>query len=57
VCKNRATIPAKAAKTDIIDRRDLLILRKLLKAAKWPENPAYRLIRHFLNVFDSFLTT
>ena len=27
VCKNRATFPARAAKTDIIDRWDLLILR------------------------------
>jgi hypothetical protein len=50
VCRNRATIPAKAAKTDIMDRWDLLILRKLLKAGKWPGNPAYRLARYFLNV-------
>jgi hypothetical protein len=54
VCKNRATIPAKAAKTDIIDRWDLLILRKLLKAGKWPGNPAYRPVPPFLNVPGNF---
>jgi len=47
MCKIRATIPAKAAKTDAIDREGLLILRTLLKAGNRPGNPAYRLIRHY----------
>jgi hypothetical protein len=45
VCKNRATIPANPDETDTIDRWDSLILRKLLIAGDWPENPAYRPVR------------
>jgi hypothetical protein len=50
-CKKRAT------KTDIGDVGDVgdtsraLILRNLLKGKNGLENPAYRLVRQFLNVF------
>jgi len=43
-----------AAKTDFFDDLLLLILWNLLKTRDGSKTPAYRLIRHFLNVFDSF---
>jgi len=38
-------IPAKPAKIDVLDKGDLLIVRKLLKIGGGQEIPAYGLIR------------
>jgi hypothetical protein len=46
--------PVLPAKTDFFDSLRLLILRNLLKAKDCRDNPAYRPVRHFLNVFDGF---
>ena len=48
LCHNCDTKPAFAAKTDFVDRPDLLILRKLLKTRMYPKIPAYRLTRYSL---------
>jgi len=42
-------IPAKPAKMDVLDKGDLLIVRKLLKIGGGQEIPAYRLIRYYLS--------
>ena len=47
LCHNCATKAVLAAKTDFIDRLDLLILRNLLKTQMGPKIPAYRLARQF----------
>ena len=57
LCHNCDTKPVFTAKIDYTDAAGLLILRKLLKTRVCPKIPAYRLIRHFLNVFNGFLLT
>jgi hypothetical protein len=54
VCQICATNPANAAKIDFVDSAVLLIPCNLVKGQNRPENPAYRLARHFFNVFDGF---
>jgi hypothetical protein len=54
LCHNCDTKPVFTVKTDFINRTTLMILRNLLKTKVSPKILAYRLARHFLNVFDSF---
>ena len=53
-CKKRAMNPAKADRTDTIDRMNQLILCNLLKRAACSENPAYRFARYFSTTYGQF---